>query len=531
MFTKIKTFLSRTSGEPVVTGAPAPVSGMAPAGYFLPENVAVLTTAQRRDCLKAIWDSTSLPADVWQRLYLAPVNALLERVQNVPAAGEGKWACAGGFSDLTLQFTSYAVRLAKGYMFPPGAAPEDQAAQGVAWQAVIFWEALFWHLPLLAGFEGELENGATWCPGISVPDRPYRFRFSKAPSDDYAQALSSLIAGQLLPAGAATWVSGLPCGLENLSVALWNKQTVMPVIGEILQQAAKLVESPGIFVVNRGSDLVSVSDLTLGEDISSVTEKDETVILSELSHESDKSICPGSDSEGMSPDILSFEFNLASEDSFTDVVAQQEEVLNDNGANSEETETLLALFGDVLPSSSDDENNETEMMTDVEDSSGVNHCERDVDCMEVESNGEKKEILNHCPPGSDIILPAENIPSPGEEFISWLTNGLVEEKISINQTDSRIHIVAGFAFLCVPDIFWLFLRETGKDYSRDTLQASFEKLRLHRVRRGERFTKAHLYGSEERTGKYQKINGYLVKVVHVFKGITPPESGLLFFPN
>lgn len=243
MFAKFKTFLSR-AGDTV---APSPARVAAPVGYFLPEKAAtLLDTPRRRECLKKIQESSSLPTDVWQRLYLAPVNTLLERVQNVPATGEGIWAGAGGFGDLTLQFTSYAVRLAKGYMFPPGAAPEEQAEQGTAWQAIIFWEALLWHLPLLADIEGELENGVTWCPGISVPDRAYRFRFAEVPSDNYAQALASLIAGQLLPADAAPWICRLPGGMENLSVALWNKQTTMPVIGEILQRAAGLTESPEI---------------------------------------------------------------------------------------------------------------------------------------------------------------------------------------------------------------------------------------------------------------------------------------------
>ncbi|MFO6426215.1 hypothetical protein ACLBOM_08755 [Escherichia coli] len=51
----------------------------------------------------------------------------------------GWWADAGGFGDLTLQFTTYAVRLARGYMFPPGATPEEQAAQSGVWNAVVFW--------------------------------------------------------------------------------------------------------------------------------------------------------------------------------------------------------------------------------------------------------------------------------------------------------------------------------------------------------------------------------------------------------
>ncbi len=49
-------------------------------------------------------------------------------------------------------------------MFPPGAKPEEQAAQGIIWQAVIFWAALCYHLPLLASIEGETASGFNWQP-------------------------------------------------------------------------------------------------------------------------------------------------------------------------------------------------------------------------------------------------------------------------------------------------------------------------------------------------------------------------------
>lgn len=175
MLDKIKTFLFRTRTSDTLQGCEP--------GYFPVVRAEELSaTVWRRDCLLKIRENTSLPTEVYRRFYQVPVRNLLECVQNVPAATDGRWAREGGFGDLTLRFTAYAVRLARGYMLPPGAMPEEQAAQGVIWQAVIFWAALFWHMPLLASLEGETTSGISWQPGVSVPGTPYRFRFRNAPA-------------------------------------------------------------------------------------------------------------------------------------------------------------------------------------------------------------------------------------------------------------------------------------------------------------------------------------------------------------
>ncbi|UNA34639.1 DNA-binding domain-containing protein [Klebsiella pneumoniae subsp. pneumoniae] len=71
----------------------------------------------------------------------------------------------------------------------------------------------------------------------------------------------------------------------------------------------------------------------------------------------------------------------------------------------------------------------------------------------------------------------------GTEFLRWLSEGLKSKRIDINQPDSRAHAVAGFIFLRVPDIFYLYIRESGAELSRDTIQMEFEKLHIHKVRR------------------------------------------------
>ena len=216
-------------------GEPEPahhVSAVTPAGYHTPRTVDTLCCSPlRKTCLQQIWENSSLPADVYHRFYITPLHGLLARVQNVPATQQGRWSQSDGFGDLTLQFTTCAVRLAKGYMFPPGAAPEEQAEQNVMWNAVIFWSALFWHLPLLASLEGELLDGKRWLPGITVPDSPYRFRFREA---DNSSAFAALAAGQLMPAEATGWLAENPEALGNLAGSLWNQHPAMPRIRRLM---------------------------------------------------------------------------------------------------------------------------------------------------------------------------------------------------------------------------------------------------------------------------------------------------------
>ncbi|STE83716.1 helicase/Zfx/Zfy transcription activation region domain-containing protein [Escherichia coli] len=157
---------SNTSSTETTTPETARQPEHLPEGFYIPRTAEELTsTPRRKQCLKQLWENSSMPSDVYQQFCLTPVQKLLMAAQNVPAAGDSRWADANGFGDLTLQFTTYAVRLARGYMFPPGATPEEQAAQSGVWNAVVFWSALFYHLPLLAHLEGELVSGKLWQPG------------------------------------------------------------------------------------------------------------------------------------------------------------------------------------------------------------------------------------------------------------------------------------------------------------------------------------------------------------------------------
>ncbi|WP_224653823.1 conjugal transfer nickase/helicase domain-containing protein [Pectobacterium versatile] len=135
------------------------------------------------------------------------------------------------------------------------------------------------------------------------------------------------------------------------------------------------------------------------------------------------------------------------------------------------------------------------------------------------------------------ISPPENSERSREEnnkgsvFLEWLSAGLIEGKIRINEEGARAHIVAGFVFLCVPEIFYQFQKENGNKGKRNALQSSFERLGVHRVADGKRFLQARIYSTPSGTGSYQNINGYLVKASSLYRGNRiPDESTLLILP-
>ncbi|MBC8950573.1 MULTISPECIES: TraI domain-containing protein [Xenorhabdus] len=244
MFERFKSHFARQSATPQKSPEQQPAAIRDSQGYFRPQSAdELLATPLRRQCLQQLWQNSALPEGLYQRFYLAPVKQLLGSVQQVPATSEGDWSGAGGFADLTLQFTTCAVRLAKGHLLPPGAAPETQAAQSLLWQAVVFWAALFYHLPLLRQLEGELEDGHVWQPGMGIPDKPFRFRF-RAPENIPSVPQEVLLAACLLPEKAMMWLVSVPAVWHCLMQHLNGCPSTVPLIDTLLQDAAGQVHSP-----------------------------------------------------------------------------------------------------------------------------------------------------------------------------------------------------------------------------------------------------------------------------------------------
>ncbi|WP_416776398.1 TraI domain-containing protein [Xenorhabdus budapestensis] len=286
MFQRFKSHFARQSATPQKSPEQQPAAIRDNRGYFRPQSAdELLATPLRRQCLQQLWQNSALPEGLYQRFYLAPVKQLLGSVQQVPATSESDWSGAGGFVDLTLQFTTCAVRLAKGHLLPPGAAPETQAAQSLLWQAVVFWTALFYHLPLLQQLEGELEDGHDWQPGLWTPDRRFRFRF-RLSRPDLSVPLNAMMAARLLPEEAVTWLFLVPDAWTCLVLHLGGHSSSLPLIDALLEEAARQVGSPLL----KPGDSAEVPDVTGGlPEPSQVSpgSPSETVSASEPSGDSD----------------------------------------------------------------------------------------------------------------------------------------------------------------------------------------------------------------------------------------------------
>ncbi|HAY0584013.1 TPA: DNA-binding domain-containing protein [Escherichia coli] len=551
MLNRLKKLLpgnSNTSSTETTTPETARQPEHLPEGFYIPRTAEELTsTPRRKQCLKQLWENSSMPSDVYQQFCLTPVQKLLMAAQNVPAAGDSRWADANGFGDLTLQFTTYAVRLARGYMFPPGATPEEQAAQSGVWNAVVFWSALFYHLPLLAHLEGELVSGKLWQPGMSSPDEAFRFRYRQQHlQGSEAQQLAAVMAGQLLPEGATAWLATVPGALQNLAGAVWHQHPEMALIRSVLKTAAEEVESP-------------LLALLVTEAVTAPLPPENTV-QSEDNVPSDSQ--PETSTEASAPEMLvavpeAGEFTLQPSVSGTD---EAEAVVPDTlqsatGAEEkspeeqslhDDTDMLLSLFSAV---SDDTELTEADVAEPVEnketvsDESGCANSEQaGAESDPAQDTGifgsvlcisEPAQEIKKSPEHSQDRNSTENVRASGSsgEFVEWLRHGLDSGEIPVNQPDARVHLIAGYAFLRVPDVFYLYLKQTGSNHDRRYVQSVFERAGLHRVRSGERFVQARLYDSAERTGRYQPVSGYLVKSRSLFSGKgLPGDSPFITFP-
>ncbi|MBQ4780991.1 conjugal transfer nickase/helicase domain-containing protein [Pectobacterium versatile] len=530
MFNRIKRFIVGTDYVPR-SEAISPESAC-PLGYHIPLPVdALIASSKRQNFLQQLNDNHALPAAFYRQCYLTPLFSLLSRVQNLPASKEGSWAYAGAFGDLTVQFAAYAVRLAKGRTLPPGIPPEEQTAQGLLWNAVVFWSALFYHLPLLCEWEGELDGGECWMPGFTIPGRPFRFRhcIDKLPPS-HSQGRVSLLAGQLLPLSALPWLSSIPDAFDCLAQRMQGRPATIALIDELLQSAAEKCSAPPLTGMQPPAPLASAEAAILPPEPLVAS-----VLTSALSGSSSAVAVNGN----VSPSVPASEAVLEKHELLLQpaLVSVLDSAVPEGAASASgkqpvtelapeptqnDTQALLSLFSIMVESAVPEIEAIPVVDTPVPDE--INHQKENENAPLAE-----QKIPAISPPENSERSREEN--NKGSVFLEWLSAGLIEGKIRINEEGARAHIVAGFVFLCVPEIFYQFQKENGNKGKRNALQSSFERLGVHRVADGKRFLQARIYSTPSGTGSYQNINGYLVKASSLYRGNRiPDESTLLILP-
>ena len=529
MFSKLLTMIS--GGQTAAKSAEA--GGKVPPGYFAPHSAAeLLSSPHRKLLLRQIWDNTSLPEEIYNRLYLAPLKRLAEDVQNVPASAEGEWSKEGGYIDLTLKFTACSVRLAKGHMFPPGASPEEQAAKNTLWNAIVFWSALTAHLPQLTRIEGELLDGQCWIPGMSSPGAPYRFRISNAADSGTA----AMMAARLLPDDGVTWLCGDRQAMRVMASLAVGDAAGMPLIKDILDKArgmsgssagsaqtglpvmaaAELMPDPEMPATAFPGDIISAASALA--DIGSENAED---LASGLSPVNAEPPLAADDETGSLPSAISDNCGAVAEQSVAEKAAD------------DDTTVLLSMFAAAEPADTDvDEPTEREDTTTTDDGLPVQDMNEQVIAVPDESpelipDAKPQEIF----PVIDSVLDqasnekvacarpvilaepeSSNTGNLGEQFLLWLRESVNNKSLSVNESDSLLHAVSGFIFISLPGAAFKFIEATGIDNDRRAVQASFEKNGVLHMRNDKRFFRVRIYESEGLEGKYQKRSGYLVRL-------------------
>jgi integrating conjugative element relaxase (TIGR03760 family) len=512
--------------EKLAGAAPTPIQQDIP-GYHLPQTQDALTaTPARQIYLQQLWDNCALPAEQYQVLYFAPLAQLLARVQNVPAAPSGPWSGSGGYGDMVVRYVTCAVRLAKAHLLPPGAAPEEQAAQGMLWNAVVYWSALFDHLPLLSHLTGELRSGESWLPGMSAPAEPYRFRFSPTPPRaNVAQSAATLMACQLLPRRATGWLSNVPATLDCLAQRLCGLPSPLPMLDELLATAAE----------KSGAVSLPVSR-------QSFASTPETGI---------PALMP---SAGIVPATRASGDTIASADSFSgagalqsalaadEILPSADEVVSHDGtggiisevtpAPDDDMQALLALLGNDADAAEPDEPTADVALPCGVDEPVPGPAHQPERCATVSpvaiEQGNTQVSVVAVQKGEPFVAGNSIGPVPeGEVFWKWLRDGIRSGSLPVNGPDDALQVVAGFVLLPVPGLFFRYLKETGHDgEKRESVQQAFERLNYHRRQDNRRYFFARIYATEYQQGSFRRVKGYLVKASQLFNPV-PQDSRYL----
>ncbi|MBH3322226.1 TraI domain-containing protein [Serratia ureilytica] len=539
-----------------------------PVGYFMPASAEqILSTASRQQCLQQLWENSALPKDLYEHFYLQPLKQLVSLMQVLPAASQGEYAREGGLVDVTLQTTTYAVRLAKGHMLPPGAASEEQSAQNVQWNVVVFYAALWHFLPLLTQLQGELQSGRAWLPGLTVPGEPYRFRFRATPlAPTLANSQSAMIAARLLPEELIEWLSTLPAAIHSLMTIASRQPSTLPAIDDITLEAAKLARGDGLAVsllpISNPDTLAitlpsvapateSITSSVPETDLQSAVSSIRPTLAQEQVPAETTLVQPNENTPLVTEVLLSSALDAPANDKpLAEIVLAPETVVG----VEEDMQALLSLMAVEVsvPTRLDNQEEgnapQKESLLPEEKQGPVHDITTVIedDCVlpgviepELLKSTDKTAILEAQHLSKDPRLEENNVEgilnaesNVGNAFLQWLSLGVKKGDISVNTIGSRAHIVSGFVFLCVPDIFHLYIKENNLERTdRNAIQKAFEKLGRHRIRKGQRFFIGHLYEKPEGGGTYRRINGYLIKANSLYGGTRVPEdSQLLVIP-
>jgi integrating conjugative element relaxase (TIGR03760 family) len=462
--------------------------------WLQPESAeTLLKVSPRQQLIQFIRQSTALPTSLFERFWLTPLHRFAELAQSFPASENHHHAHAGGLLDHSLEAACYAARLRQSYLFPPDAAPEDQAAQSERWTTVIIYAALLHDLgKLVTDIEVEDVSGKRWFPWHGPLTQPYRFRF--LPQRDYLRhpAAAALLLAQLIPLESLNWLAADAAALSTLLHCLNGQYQYAGLAGELVQKADR-----ASVAFNLGGDPVKA----IHHPQSSLPQQIITALRDLLAHEFRLNNPKGGSDGWLTEDALW--------------------LVSKNAADAVRG-WLLRQGIDAVPQHNVrlfDELQAHQLLIPCEDKA-IWHCR-------IEASGgwsSELTLLRFSPsliwedpqqrPAifNGIVVPVtdsqnsitsvvatnttveqpsfisepNDTPLSGKAFWQWLVSNVQAQHMEINEPNARIHTVAGTVFLVTPGIFMLWLDACGRNVPAEhwrEVQKEFQNLNLHRKRK------------------------------------------------
>ncbi len=502
-----------------------PASNQASAGWLRPQSAEELLAVPHRQALiEQIWQRTAVSPAQFTLLYRAPLERYAELVQLLPASESHHHAHPGGLLDHGLEIVVCALKLRQSHLLPPDSPPEIQTQQAEAWTAGIAYAALLHDIgKLVTDLRVEDQHGNRWQPWHGPLRQPYRFRHLPDRQYRLHGSAAGLLASTVLGRAPLDWLSSFPQLWTALLPALAGQHEQAGILGELVIRA----------------DQASVARALGGDPVQALAAPRHALqrkLLDELRyllHDVLKLNQPeASDgwltdnalwlvsktvsdrlrahllSQGISgiPERNTTLFNILQEHGL--VLANPEgkaiwraTVHSDSGWT--QTFTLLKLAPSLIW---EPEQRPPPFAGNVQMEAATEPTETS----DVPAQGEAG-------PEATVPIPQKTDASPGELFLHWLREGLLLQRLALNDAKALLHTVDGTLFLVSPGIFRRYLQEhpeaTPNAQHEDAsdwqwLQKQFERLDQHRKRPDDlNLWTCEVFGP--RPGK--RLHGYLLR--------------------
>ncbi|EOZ4485604.1 TraI domain-containing protein [Salmonella enterica subsp. diarizonae] len=502
MLHKLFLWLTGSSAETKKTGKQAPEA----RGYLRPQTVDVLLgTEIRQKMLKQMRENSLLTKEATEKYYMQPLRHCVSLMQGLPATEREHHAVVGGLVDLTLKTVVCALRLSRGYMLPQGASAEEQSAQAVTWNAVIFYAALCHSLTVFGQLQGELADGTLWYPGLTVPSRPYRVRFCQDRRNN-VHAMATLLGMRLLPDEVVVWLGRTPAALDTLLHQIQGDSRPGCVVSQIISEAVGY--AGGVVAEARTQPLQTASPVPVVPVAPAVP----VAVVSPV-------VSPASGDAGNTATVLG-------------------SVLN------EPPVAAAAVIPPVTPAGVMPDNQDDPVVGDVMALMGFSSSQV-VETADVMTAGGLTETGDEPQAGNQVSAEGSMFPltedtgqteetagdeNYGAHFLSWLVEQINTGVLTVNNRDSLLHIVSGLLFVPTPGIFKDFLRENKMlSRLRKRVQDDFESQGVYFAVKGKGVYSFQKYSEKGRIGEAEDLFGYLIKLKKVMPSFPVKEDSCYVF--